>query len=593
MGARRLHPAERVAEYTAAGWWGDDTFDGLFRARVRADLDREAIVDPANKQDLAGRPPRRLTWRELDGEVDGFAALLLAHGLGQGDVIGVQLPNSVEQVTVYLACWRLGLIVSPFPMQYREHEIGLLGGLAGLGAYVTVGRFGERAIAAEVASLKLPGLRLILAYGPDLPDGAIPIDDEPRRTPDPGPTTEAATTVRRYAEEHPAHPNDCVTICWTSGTENTPKGVPRCHNDWLAVAWNCVEAPRITAGDVLLNPFPMVNMAGFSGLFLPWLLVGGVFVQHHPFDLPTFLRQIATERVTYTVAPPALLTMLLAREDLLATVDISSLTRIGSGSAPLSPAMVAGWQRRGVGVINFFGSNEGAGMLTDPYDVPDPAERARYFPRYGVPGIEWSTRGSRWTTMRLVDLVTEEEITEPGVPGELRLSSPQVFAGYLNGTALASPFDEHGYLRTGDIFEIAGDRGRFIRYLDRAKDLVIRGGMNIAAAELEHLLSEHPAVAEVAIIGYPDEVLGERICAVVVPRGELTLDSLVAFLRDRHIASYKLPERLVLRDSLPKNPVGKVLKRDLRGTSPSTEAGAGVVETDGSYSRAGHQPEPS
>lgn len=577
MGARRLHPAERVAEYTAAGWWGQDTLDGLFRDRVREAPGRLAVVDPANKVELVGRAPRRLTWAELDTEVDRLAAVLLRNGLGQGDVVGVQLPNTVEQVAVYLAAWRIGLIISPLPMQYREHEISQLAALAGFTAYLTVGRFGERRMAEEVRKL---GIQKVFAYGDDLPDDVIPLRTGPY---DPAATTtrpydpavpagpydpavagvDDAAVVAAYAEAHPADPNDCVTICWTSGTESTPKGVPRCHNDWLAVAWNCLEAPRMSADDVLLNPFPMVNMAGFAGLFLPWLIVGGVFVQHHPFDLPTFLKQVEDERVTYTVAAPALLTMLLAREDLL--TGIGSLTRIGSGSAPLSPAMVRGWQERhGIGVINFFGSNEGAGMLTDPYEVPDPEERARYFPRYGVPGVEWSTRGAKWTKMRIVDLLTGEDITEPGRPGELRVKGPQVIAGYLNGSGLPSPFDERGYLRTGDIFEIAGDRDQFIKYVDRAKDLVIRGGMNIAAAELEQLIAAHPAVTEVAIIGYPDEVLGEKVCAVVVPNAPLTLDDLTAYLREERIASYKLPERLELRDVLPRNPVGKILKRELR-----------------------------
>ncbi|MDJ0343521.1 class I adenylate-forming enzyme family protein [Streptomyces sp. H10-C2] len=560
MGARRLHPAERVAEYTEAGWWDGETTDSLLRERIRLHPGRLALVDPANKADLVDMPARRLSWAELDADVDRFAAVLLRHGLGQGDVVGVQLPNIAELVCVYLACWRIGVIVSPLPVQYREHETVQLGGLAGFTAFITAGRVGGREIAAEVDRLRdrLPQLRLLLAFGADVPAGAVPLDAELRLPYDPA-------GVAAYLREHPVDPNDCVTICWTSGTESTPKGVPRCHNDWLAIAWTCLEAPRMTEDDVLLNPFPMVNMAGFAGLFLPWLRAGCVLVQHHPFDLPVFLRQIAEERVTYTVAPPALLTMLLARDELLASTDISSLTRIGSGSAPLSPAMVRGWQERyGIGVINFFGSNEGTGMLTDPYDVPDPEQRARFFPRYGVHGVEWSTRGARWTKVRIVDAATGEDIEEPGRPGELRIKSPQVFAGYLGGTDLPSPFDDQGYLMTGDLFEIAGDRGQFLKYVDRAKDVVIRGGMNIAPAELEQLLAGHPAVAEVAVVGYPDELLGEKACAVVVARSALVLDDLVGYLKERHIASYKLPERLELRDELPRNPVGKVLKRVLR-----------------------------
>lgn len=566
MGAWRLHPAERVAEYTAAGWWDGETTDSLLRERVRRHPGRLALVDPLNKPDLTGRPVRRQSWAELAADVDRFAAVLLRHGVGQGDVVGVQLPNIVELVCVYLACWRIGVIVSPLPVQYREHETVQLGGLAGFTAFITAVRVGERELAAEVDTLRdrLPLLRKLFAYdaaaegNARLPVGAVSLDAELRSPYDPA-------DVAAYTREHPVDPNDCVTICWTSGTESTPKGVPRCHNDWLAIAWTCLEAPRMTADDVLLNPFPMVNMAGFGGLFLPWLRTGCVLVQHHPFDLPVFLRQIAEEHVTYTVAPPALLSMLLAREELLTSTDISSLTRIGSGSAPLSPAMVRGWQERyGIGVINFFGSNEGTGMLTDPYDVPDPEERARYFPRYGVPGVAWSTRGARWTKVRIVDTATGADIEEPGRAGELRIRSPQVFAGYLGGSDLPTPFDDQGYLMTGDLFEIAGDRGQFLKYVDRAKDVVIRGGMNIAPAELEELLAGHPAVAEVAVVGYPDEVLDEKVCAVVVARSPLVLDDLIGYLKGRHIASYKLPERLELRDELPRNPVGKVLKRVLR-----------------------------
>ncbi|MDF9811217.1 class I adenylate-forming enzyme family protein [Streptomyces sp. SPB162] len=572
MGAWRLHPAERVAEYTAAGWWDGETTDSLLRERVRSHPERLAVVDPLNKADLVGRPVRRPSWTELDADVDRLAAVLLRHGIGQGDVVGVQLPNIVELVCVYLACWRIGVIVSPLPVQYREHEVVLLGGLAEFTAFITAVRVGERELAAEVDGLRdrLPRLRHLFAYeaadGARLPTGAIALDAELRSPYDPA-------GVAAYTREHPVDPNDCVTICWTSGTESIPKGVPRCHNDWLAIAWTCLEAPRMTADDVLLNPFPMVNMAGLGGLFLPWLRIGCVLVQHHPFDLPVFLRQIAEEHVTYTVAPPALLSMLNAREELLASTDLSSLTRIGSGSAPLAPAMVRGWQERyGIGVINFFGSNEGTGMLTDPYDVPDPEERARYFPRYGVPGVEWSTRGARWTKVRIVDTVTGQDIDEPDRPGELRIKSPQVFAGYLGGTDLPTPFDDQGYLMTGDLFEIAGERGQFLKYVDRAKDVVIRGGMNIAPAELEDLIAGHPAVAEVAVVGYPDEVLDEKLCAVVVARSPLALDDLVGYLKERHIASYKLPERLELRDELPRNPVGKVLKRVLRASLVEEES---------------------
>src|SRR5690242_8028718 len=131
MPGRQLHPPERVADYTARGWWSSDTMDALLRAQVARQPDRIAVLDPANKQSLVGTPPRRLTWGELDAEVNRLAQVLLEQGVSQGDVLAVQLPNTVELVVAYLAAWRIGLIVTPFPVQYREHEIVELAGLAG------------------------------------------------------------------------------------------------------------------------------------------------------------------------------------------------------------------------------------------------------------------------------------------------------------------------------------------------------------------------------------------------------------------------------------------------------------------------------
>jgi acyl-CoA synthetase (AMP-forming)/AMP-acid ligase II len=311
----------------------------------------------------------------------------------------------------------------------------------------------------------------------------------------------------------------------------------------------------------------MVNMAGINGMFLPWLRVGGLLVQHHPFDLPTFLRQIGQHRATYAVAPPALLTALLHNDALLAEADISSLRLLGSGSAPLAPSLLQGWHDKyGLEILNFYGSNEGVSLLGTPQDIPDPAVRALYFPRYAAPGRHWSFSIARWTQARIVDPATGREITEAGVPGELQIKGPAVFPGYLPASGVPDPFEPDGYLKTGDILEIAGDELEYLHYVDRSKDMVVRGGMKISAAEIETLVSGHHKVADVAVVGYPDEVLGERTCVIVVPRPgpPVTLAELVDYLRGIGVATFKLPERLELRDELPRNPVGKILKRELR-----------------------------
>ena len=439
-----LHPAERVREYRDKGYWTDDMIDALLRARVSQFGDITAITDPLNREALLDGPFRTLTWPELDEQVSRLAQVLLAEGVGTGDVVGIQLPNTVEIVVAFLAIVRIGAIVAPFPVQYRAWELTHLSNVAQVRAFLTASRIGQRPAAAELAGLRpqIPSLRWVGVFGAGLDEQMAAADD------------------RAGLAAHLAHfspdPNDCVTICWTSGTESTPKGVPRTHYDWMAMCTGTVEGPDLTADDVLLNPFPMVNMAGINGMFLPWLKVGGLLVQHHPFDLATFLRQIEQHRATYTCAPPALLTALLQNEALLAQTDISSLRILGSGSAPLAPSLLQGWHDTyGVEIINFYGSNEGIALLGTPKDIPDPAVRAQYFPRYGA--RDWEFTMARTTLARIVDPQTGAEITEAGVPGELRISGPGVFPGYLPASGVPDPFDEDGYLRTGDILEIAGD----------------------------------------------------------------------------------------------------------------------------------------
>ena len=191
-----------------------------------------------------------------------------------------------------------------------------------------------------------------------------------------------------------------------------------------------------------------------------------------------------------------------------------------------------------------------------------------------MPGFNWRAINASKISTRLVDLDSGQDILTPGRAGELRFKGPTIFSGYYNAPELtAHAFDEQGYYRTGDLFEIAGDRHQYYRFAGRHKDIVIRGGMNISSEEVEGLLLAHPKVREAAVIGVPDLVLGERVCAVIAPQPgqSLELPELVAFLRDQQeVAAFKWPERLVLVDHLPRNPLGKVLKRELRQQHATT-----------------------
>ncbi|MEV6560471.1 class I adenylate-forming enzyme family protein [Nocardia sp. NPDC051756] len=561
------HPADTVRGYLEHGWWQPDTLPELFQRRVDAAPNAPAITDPANLAALTGAQPETLSWRELDERSGDLAAVLYRNGIRQGDAVAVLLPNSIALTATYFALWRLGAVATPMPASYRRHELSGIVAAAEAKAIITAGALSGRELAREALEVA-DHTRTVFAFGPGVPDDAIALD---------GPVATAdRERLRFYVRGLPVSVNDRVTICWTSGTEAAPKGIPRCHGDWIAMAWGVQDGLHLSSESVLLNPFPMVNMAGFAASFLPWLLTGGHLVQHHPLDLPVFLGQIARHAVTHTSMPPALLTMLLHNEPLRASVDLSSLQRVGSGGAPLPPSVVRGWQDQlGIEVLNFFGSNEGVSLLGAPVDFPDPEIRAQYLPRYGAPGVRWSTRLAESTRVKLVDVVTGATVTEVGGIGELRLLGPAVFGGYLPGTATAEPFDDDGFLCSGDVFELCGPDGRYLRFVDRIKEIIIRGGMNIAPAEIEGLLADAPGVADVAVVGYPDPVLGEKCCAFVVPAPEsaVTLDGLVDHLRAHEVASFKLPERLEIVESLPRNPVGKLLRRELRETltgNPST-----------------------
>ncbi|MGX1804322.1 class I adenylate-forming enzyme family protein [Nocardia sp. NPDC055321] len=552
------HPEDTVRDYLDRGWWEPETIPEVFRRRVAETPGDPAVTDPANLADLTGAAPRTLTWRALDDHVVDIAAVLFAGGVRQGDTVAVLLPNTIALTATYLALWRLGAVATPMPASYRRHEITGILTATDADALVTSGALAGRDLGAEALAVAGPD-RTVFVFGPGVPEAAIAVGDP--AAPD------ARDRARDYESGLQPTVNDRVTICWTSGTEAAPKGIPRCHGDWLAVARGVQDGLGITPDSVVLNPFPMVNMAGFAAAFLPWLLAGGHLVQHHPLDLPVFFRQIAEHRVTHTSMPPALLTMLLRNDELRARADLSSLRTVGSGGAPLPPPVVRGWQEQlNIHVLNFFGSNEGVSLLGAPADIPDPTVRAQHLPHYAAPGVRWSTRLAASTAVKLVDVTTGARVTEIGGRGELRMRGPAVFAGYLPGTASAEPFDDEGYLCSGDVFELCGDGGRYLRFVDRVKEIIIRGGMNIAPAEIEGLLADHPAVADIAIVGYPDEVLGEKCCAFVVPSPGTTptLESLVAHLRALEVASFKLPERLEVVESLPRNPVGKLLRRDLR-----------------------------
>ena len=555
-----LTKKNRIEVFTKRGWWGEDTLYSLFQDAVSSSGDQEALIDPLNRADITGDAPKRLSFNEVDKTVERYASIFFEQGLRKDDIALIQLPNVVELPIVYLALSKLGIICSPIPMQYGAYEINSIIAETKPKAFISIQTFNKSAHAEQFLSA-FTNNELKFALG----EIENFIDLHTHK-----PVSETYESQQSYVQDNPITANDIFTICWTSGTTGTPKGVPRSHNLWLPMAKAAGYVSETEEGDTLLNPFPMINMASIGGFLFNWLLCKGKLVQHHPFDLNVFLNQIVNEDVKYTIAPPAIMNMLLNNPAILDQHDLSSLRSIGCGGAPLSEWMVESFQNKyNLTVQNIFGSNEGATLLSARHEIEDPHLRAQYFPRFGIEGLDWSNPVSKLVKTKLINVETNKEINESGQPGELLISGATVFDGYWNAPeANAEVFDEEGFFRTGDLFEISPEDTdkKFYKFCGRCKDLIIRGGMNISPEELDNLLSSHPKMLEVAVTGYDDEILGEKVGVVaVVAKGvTISLDEIIDFLKDKQIAKYKMPEDLRVIDVLPKNPVGKVLRRELK-----------------------------
>jgi acyl-CoA synthetase (AMP-forming)/AMP-acid ligase II len=308
-------------------------------------------------------------------------------------------------------------------------------------------------------------------------------------------------------------------------------------------------------------------MASLGTVYIPWLMTGGKLTLHHPFDGPTFIMQLMTEQIEYTLLVPAVVNALL-KHPKVDQFDMSKMKAITIGSAPPSLWSVQELKRRwGIEFANIWGQNESTGNVAGPKNIPDLEMRLDHFPHYGKPGSKWANASPfrKNFHLKILNPVTREELTEEGAIGELWYRGPNVISGYFKRPDLTEKaFDKNGFFNTGDLFQIKDND--CIGFFDRTKDIIIRGGFNISAQEVENMLLGHPKILDVAAVSMADEALGEKVCIYVVPKGEETVDleEIKAFMKEKGIATYKIPERLELTTVIPRNPVGKILKKALR-----------------------------
>jgi non-ribosomal peptide synthetase component E (peptide arylation enzyme) len=523
----RLTPA-MAARWRGAGLWGDDTLASVLARCVRLHPERAALSDGT----------RRLTYRELADGIDRMAARLRGLGIGEGDVVTIQLPNWIEFALTFFALERLGAVAVTVSVDFRARELDYIMRFAGAKMLVTCATFHgfDHVAMAEELRPRLPGLACIgVVRGTPRP-GMVSLDDVAAGSGSP----EGFTPVRMHADA-------VMRMAFTSGTTGNPKGVMHNHNTTLAAA-------RILNGDVGLNSDDVMMI--WLPLGLNWgyltlvqaILAGAKAVLLDRFAPGVALDRIERERVTYIPTAPASLTAILQEPD-LAQRDLSSLRLVITGGASAPVETIRAWRRAAPGVLL-----ELLGMLETGYQAytraSDDPERVA-----GSVGTPASHMG-----LRLVDLDGRDVV--PGEAGDICCDGPSVHLGYHNNPAAnAEAFLPDGWFRSGDLGMI--DQDGNLRIVGRLKEMINRGGKKFFPREIEEILYTHPHVLYAAIVGIPDARLGERNCLCVVPRGEApTLDHLLAFLGDS-VATYKLPERLELFEQFPFTPTGKIQRHAL------------------------------
>ena len=520
---------DQAHQYRRTGYWPDKTLHEWLDKNAIERPNALAVKDAPNRFNLTGQEALQFTWAELKAVADNMSHDLSDLGLAKGDIALVQMPNIVDLVVLYYALSRLGVLISPIPVQYGAHEIATAHSVLKNRYAITLESFQGRPL--PLAQSGISSMTL-LTLGEDLA-----LDPNARAQ---------ESQFEKIDADH------ILTICWTSGTTGTPKGVPRHHNHWMAVGHCNIQGCGYRPGDVLLNPFPLVNMAALGGFLAPAAMSGATLILHHPIDVPIFLKQLEQERATFTIAPPALLNQLASQPALWGQFDFSQLRAIGSGAAPLSPWMIETFEQTyGKTIINFYGSNEGIALHSTPATAPEAEWRAAYFKR---PEPDASIQAA------VADPDSQEILLGVGAVGELLMGGPTVFDGYY-GRDNSDVFAANGYFRTGDLVEIAGDSGEYLRIVGRCKEMINRGGFKISPVEIDGLLEKLPGVVQAAAFVVPDDRLGERVGAAIVlsaDQTQFTLAELQKSFEDLGVAKFKWPEKLVFLNDLPRNPLAKV-----------------------------------
>jgi acyl-CoA synthetase (AMP-forming)/AMP-acid ligase II len=489
----------------------------------------------------------RLTFPQLAREVERSAAAAVAAGIHAGDRAAIWAPNIGEWVIAGLGLLSAGAVLVPLNTRFKGSEAAYILGKSRARALFCVNGFlgNDYVTLLEAARVSLPDLGLTVVLRGDAPEGTRSWSEYLG-----GAEQAPLADVRRRAAS--VGPEDLSDIIFTSGTTGRPKGVMVTHRQTFRVfeAWS--EIVGLTEGDRYLIVNPFFHTFGYKAGIVACLIRGATIIPHAVFDVPSVLAQVATERVSMLPGPPTLFQSILNHPD-RDRFDLSSLRLAVTGAAAVPVEMIRRMREELTfkTIITGYGLTEATGTAAMCRHDDDPETIAQYSGR-AIPDTELRIVGDDGTEV------------PRGQPGEVVTRGYHVMMGYLDEPEeTARAIDGDGWLHTGDI-GIMDERG-YVRITDRKKDMFIVGGFNAYPAEIENALLRHPAVGQVAVVGVPDERLGEVGMAFVVPRpgSSFDPDDLMAWARDE-MANYKVPRFVEVVDTLPLNASGKVLKFELR-----------------------------
>ena len=531
-------PADVRAAWRASGAWSEESLIARLERARRDRPELEVLVDGG----------ARLTVADLARRSSVVARGLVARGVRPRDVVAWQIPNWWEAVVLCWAVWRVGAVASPVTTTSRERELGVVLEQTRAPLMVVPETFRGFDYPSMIERTRFTG-ELVVVRGVGDPDPLFAT-----RAVDPADAVALDDSDVDVGVDIDV--DDAAVVLWTSGTTSVPKGVVHTHQALRHEADSIATAHGVSAGEPLLLPMPVTHVAGLTyGTLLP-VTHGVRAVLMDVWEPGRGLALVESERVGVMISTPVFMRQMLDHER-FATTDLSTIRLFSLGGAGVAPAMVREGAARfgpsdvGCWCKRTYGSTEYP-TLTTGRAGDDPARDA-----------DTDGRLIGAADLRIVDPATGEE-RAPGEPGELWARGPEMFSGYLDGALDDLAFTPGGWFRTGDLAVFDGE---YLTIVDRLKDIIIRGGENISALEVESLLVTHPAIAEAACVALPDPVMGERVCAYVIVRPGhegLTLTDVVAHLRAAGLAPFKLPERLEVRTELPRTASGKIQKAPLR-----------------------------